>query len=251
MAEQTAEQIYVYGIVPADVRIEEGTEGVGDPPGEVRVIEHGDLAALVSPVRTDRALGTPDDLSAHAALLDATAGELPVLPLRFGAVLSGEDAVRDELLAAHHDDFRAALEELDGKAEYIINGRYDSTAILTEILHENEQAAQLRDEIRGKPEDATRQERIMLGELISNDIAARRDADTRQVVDLLSERGIDVHVRQPTHEDDAVHVACLAKTAEQDELEALVADLAEQWSGRVALRLLGPLAAYDFVTARE
>lgn len=246
-----AEQIYVYGIVPAQVQIEKGTTGVGDPPGDVRVIEQGDLGALVSPITTDRPLGTPDDLQAHAGLLDAAASEIPVLPLRFGAVLSSEDAVREELLAANHDDFRAALDELDGKAQYVIKGRYESNTILTDILRHNEQAAQLREEIKGKPEDATRNERIALGELISNDIAARREADTRRVVDLLTERGIEVSVRQPSHEDDAVHVACLAKTAQQSDLESIVNDLAREWSDRVSLRLLGPLAAYDFVITRR
>lgn len=245
-----ADKIYVYGIVPADVRIDKGTKGVGDPPGDVSVIEHGDLAALVSPLKTDRSLGTPDDLQAHADLLDAAASEVPVLPLRFGAVLAGANAVRDELLAAHHDEFRAALDELDGKAEYVIKGRYESSAVLAEILESNEQAARLREQIRGKPEDATRQERIALGEVISNDIDARRNADTQRVVELLSERGIAVSVRQPTHDDDAVHVACLAETERQADLEQLAGDLAGQWSGRVTLRLLGPLAAYDFVRAR-
>lgn len=246
-----AEQIYVYGIVPGRVRIDKGTTGVGDPPADVRVIEQGDLAALVSPLTMDRALGTPEDLQAHAALLDATAGEIPVLPLRFGAVLASEDAVRDELLAANHDEFRAALDELDGKAQYVIKGRYESSAVLTDILRHNEQAAQLREEIRGKPEETTRNERIALGELISKDIATRRDADTRRVAELLTERGIDVSVRQPSHEDDAVHLACLARTEQQDELESLVGDLAKEWSNRVELRLLGPLAAYDFVITKE
>lgn len=246
-----ADEIYVYGIVPAEVRIEEGTKGVGDPPGDVRVIEQGDLAALVSPVRTDRALGTPDDLQAHAGLLDAAASEVPVLPLRFGAVLSSEDAVRDELLAANHDEFRAALDELDGKAEYVIKGRYESNVILADILQHNERAARLREEIKGKPEDATRNERIELGELISNDIAARRDEDTRRVVDMLTERGIDVSVHQPSHEDDAVHVACLAKTAQHKDLQSMVDELSQEWSNRVGLRLLGPLAPYDFVITRR
>jgi hypothetical protein len=244
------DQLYVYGIVPADVRVEEGTKGVGDPPAQVRVVEQDGVAALVSPVEPDRALGTPQDLKAHAALLDAAASELPVLPLRFGAVLDSEDAVREELLAAHRDEFRAALDELDGKAEYVVKGRYDSSTILTEVLEQNQQAARLREQIRDKSEDATRNERIALGELISNDIAARREADTRRVAELLNERGIDVYIRQPTHEDDAVHLACLSETRRQGELESLVRDLAEQWSGRVTLRLLGPGAAYDFVTSR-
>ncbi len=245
-----ADGIYVYGIVPGDVRIDKGTKGVGDPPAEVRVIEHGELAALVSPLKTERALGTPDDLKVHAGLLDSAASEVPVLPLRFGAVLDSEDAVRDELLAANHDDFRAALDELDGKAEYVVKGRYENAMILTEILEENEKAQQLRDQIKGKPEDATRQERIALGELIDKAIGAKREADTSRVVELLRDRGMDVYVRQPTHEEDAVHVACLAETARQSELESMIGELADTWSGRVSLRLLGPLAAYDFVTTQ-
>lgn len=243
-----ADGIYVYGIVPGDVRIDEGTKGVGDPPAEVRVIEQGDIAALVSPLTTDKPLGSPQDLQAHARLLDAAAAEMPVLPLRFGAVLSGEDSVRDELLAANRDDFHAALDELDGKAEYIVKGRYDNDAILNEILEESDQAAQLRERIRGKPEDATRQERIALGELINNAIAAKRDADTRQVTKVLTDRGMQVSVREPSHEEDAVHVACLAETARQSDLETLVGELADKWSGRVKMRLLGPLAPYDFVS---
>lgn len=246
-----AEGIYVYGIVPGDVRIDKDTTGVGDPPAEVHVIEQGELAALVSPLRTERPLGTPADLKAHAGLLDAAASEVPVLPLRFGAVLDSEDAVRDELLAPHHDDFRAALDELDGKAQYVVRGRYENAAILGEILEENDQARRLREQIRGKPEDATRQERIALGELIDRAIGAKRDADTRRVVELLRDRGMDVYVRQPSHEEDAVHVACLAETARQSELESIVDELARTWSGRVSLRLLGPLAAYDFVTTQR
>jgi hypothetical protein len=246
-----ADAVYVYGIVPADVRIDEGNKGVGDPPGDVRVIEHGKLAALVSPLATDSPLGTPEDLQAHARLLDDAAAETPVLPLRFGAVLSAEDAVRDELLAPHQDDFLAALEELEGKAEYIVKGRYDNNAILGEILAENEQAAQLRDQLRGKSEDATRQERIALGELINNAIGVKRDADTQRVVELLSNHGMQVYVREPSHEEDAVHVACLAETAQQPDLETIVGELADKWSGRVAMRLMGPLAPYDFVSTRR
>ncbi|WP_178974166.1 GvpL/GvpF family gas vesicle protein, partial [Mycobacterium colombiense] len=53
--------IYVYGIVPADVQVEEHARGVGDPPAKVDVVREGDIAALISDVPTDRPLGTPED----------------------------------------------------------------------------------------------------------------------------------------------------------------------------------------------
>jgi hypothetical protein len=38
----------VYGIVPGDVELNSGVQGVGDPPGEITLVRSGDLAALVS-----------------------------------------------------------------------------------------------------------------------------------------------------------------------------------------------------------
>lgn len=239
--------IYVYGLVPADVETEPHARGVGDPPAEVKTVRHGKIAALVSQVDTSKPLGRPEDLTAHAALLDGTSAVAPVLPLRFGAVLTDEQAVTDELLTEHQDEFAAALAELEGKAQYVLKGRYEEGAILREILAENEQLAQLRDAIRGKPEAATRNERIALGEQINNALEAKRQADTETMVRVLDDLGVMVNVREPTHEEDALHIACLAETAKQADLEAAVDRMAREWEGRVKLRLLGPLAPYDFV----
>jgi hypothetical protein len=82
--------------------------------------------------------------------------QVPVLPLRFGAVVTTAQAVAEELLAAHHDRFAAALHELEGRAEYLVKGRYMEAAILAEVLSENEQAARLQDRIQSKDPDATR-----------------------------------------------------------------------------------------------
>ncbi|MEU4675300.1 GvpL/GvpF family gas vesicle protein [Amycolatopsis sp. NPDC023774] len=246
----TETAIYVYGILPADVDIDDDTRGVGDPPAEVSTVPSGPIAALVSEIPRDAPLGRPQDLSAHARLLDAAAAELPVLPLRFGAVVTDEQAVVDELLDANRDDFTAALEQLEGKAEYLVRARYDERAILREILSENDRMAQLAEAIRGKPEDATRNERMALGEQITQAIEAKRALDTQRVADALAESVVQLAPRQPTHEEEAVHLAVLAETERQDELEAVIDQLAQEWQGRVEVRLLGPLAAYDFVVTR-
>lgn len=74
-------------------------------------------------------LGTPDDLRTHREILDAIAAEMPVLPLDFGTVLPSEDAVAKELLAARHDEFADALEQLEGRAEFQVTGRYVKGAV--------------------------------------------------------------------------------------------------------------------------
>ncbi|KUI36148.1 gas vesicle protein GvpFL [Mycobacterium sp. IS-1496] len=246
-AEDLENAVYIYGIVPADVQVEDDAEGVGDPPGKVSTVREGKIAALVSEVPTDHALGTPDDLQAHAHLLDGAAAVAPVLPLRFGAVMTDAAAVAEELLRAHHDEFHETLTKLEGHAQYMVKGRYDEQTFLRDLLEESEQARMLRDDIRAKPEEASRDSRMALGELIANTIEAKRQADTATAVDALNTVARSVNVREPTHEWDAVNVAVLMEVAREEELEAAVDKLAENAQGRVELRLLGPMAAYDFV----
>src|SRR5689334_7670159 len=92
----------IYGFVPGDVEPTPSAQGVGDPPAEIDTVMYDDVAALVSDVPLDRPLGRSADLRAYQRLLDGTATVAPVLPVRFGTVLTDRDAVRD-LLADQHD----------------------------------------------------------------------------------------------------------------------------------------------------
>jgi Gas vesicle synthesis protein GvpL/GvpF len=239
--------VYVYGIVPADVKLNSGVHGVGDPPGEIRLVRSGDLAALVSEVDITKPLGTPEDLQVHEEILDATVADVPVLPSRFGAVLTNEEAVAAELLDAHHDEFAAALGQLEGRVQYIVRGRYAEQAILEEILSEDSSAARLRDRIRGADPDATRELRIELGEIINNTIAKKRQADTQLLLSAMKDHCVASGVRTETSELDAAYVAFLVEADQTDELDRVVQDLADRWQGRVELNVRGPMAPYDFV----
>jgi hypothetical protein len=236
---------YVYGVIPGEVESTPEAQGLGDRP--VTLVHHGEIAALVSEIDTDKAIGTPQHLRAHDELLNATVTEVPVLPLRFGAVMTTPEAVSEELLAPHHDEFRTALDELEGRAEYIVKGRYIERAVLAEVLTENEEAARLHAEIRDTTEDATRELRMRLGEIIGQGIAAKQEADTAGVVEALAPYAAATAVREPTHELDAAHVAFLVETSQESQFKQALDELAREWEERIDLRLRGPLAAYDFV----
>lgn len=242
--------LYVYGVVPADVEPQENATGVGDPPAEVAVIRHRGIGALVSEVG-DRPLGTPEDLTAHAALLDGSAAVAPVLPLRFGAVLPDAESVEHDLLEANYDEFSSALEQLEGRAQFVVKGRYSEDAILREVLAENPEADRLREQIRATGPEAARDARMALGENIYHALESARAADTRRAVDTLEPLQPVISERPPTHDLDAVHLAILVELARRGELEQAVSEVAGHWDDRVAVELLGPMAAYDFVMKRE
>ncbi|GAA4253587.1 GvpL/GvpF family gas vesicle protein [Dactylosporangium darangshiense] len=242
----TATGIYVYGIVPADVETEPEARGVGEDAARISVVRHDRIGALVSEIPLDRPLGTPDDLLAHERLLDAVAGVVPVLPMRFGAVLTDRQATVDELLAPHHDEFDTALRELEGLAEYLINARYVQDAILREVLAEDPELERRRAALRGRPDEETHAERIALGEAIGGAVDVHRDVDASAIAEALVPVVADLVMRPPPGEFDVAAVAVLAETGREKELVHAVQELARRWAGRVEVRLLGPVAPYDF-----
>ena len=88
MTAQAETGVYVYGVLPGDTELPRQATGVGDPPSPVRLVKFRDIAALVSDVDVAQPLGTSQDLLAHQDLLDASAAEVAVLPMKFGAVVA-------------------------------------------------------------------------------------------------------------------------------------------------------------------
>jgi Gas vesicle synthesis protein GvpL/GvpF/Lsr2 len=208
--------ICVYGILPAEIEVAADIPGVGEHPGPLRDVRLDGLAALISEVDVSAPLGSPEDLRTYREILDATAAEVPVLPLPFGTILASQDAVADELLAAHHDEFTAALDRLEGRAEFQVKGRYVKNAGLV-----NEAAA------------------------------ARREKDTRALRHAMAGVCAASVTREPVHELDAVHVAFLVAVDQEREVERIIKDLARHWEGRIDVQLLGPMAAYDFTPTAQ
>ena len=134
-----------------------------------------------------------------------------------------DDAVARELLEPHQEEFAAVLAELEGRAEYMVKGRYDQDAILAEVLAENPEAERLRSEIRDADPDITWDARIALGELVSQAITSKRETDTQVLGDRLAGLCAASLVRDPTHDLDAVHVAFLL---DEDQAGKLASGLA-------------------------
>src|SRR5438046_1211476 len=76
------------------------------------------------------------------------------------------ESVAEELLRGNYDEFAAALHALEGHAEFIVKGRYDEDTILREVISESTEAQQLREQMAGMSEDAARNSRMALGEIV-------------------------------------------------------------------------------------
>jgi hypothetical protein len=236
---------YVYGLVGADTDLPDGLAGLG-PSGRVSTVAHGRVAAIVSDVPTDRLLGTRDDLLTHEAVVDTVAATAAVLPMRFPAVVEEEGVVK-ELLAPHHDQFEAMLDELEGRVQFTLKGRYEQDVVLREVLEGHKEIRGLQEKVRELPEEASYYDRVRLGELVVAALEERRDDEAAQMLERLRPFAVSTMANPPGQPEDLINAAFLVERERVREFEDAVEDMGRDLIGRVRLRLLGPLAPYDFI----
>lgn len=243
---ETRRGTYVYGITRARESAPGDLPAVGGESG-VRAVSRGGLSALVSDLEINRPLGTPEDLLAHERVLDAVAAETTVLPMRFGSVLTDADAVAEELLEPHREKFESALAELDGAVQYVVRGTYLADEHLREVVEEQPAIAELRDRLRDVADDAGQDERVRLGEMVHDAVLAKRQADAERLVQAIGPTALRAQVHDVVGESEALHVSFLVDRDQVPDFEARLEELALQWTERVGLRQIGPLAPYDFL----
>lgn len=235
---------YVYGIIRAgDVSTK--LVGINDEP--VSPVSSEGLAALTSDVPEEFLEAGRDELFTHSRVLAQALEQGTVLPMRFGVVLPDERSVREELLAPHSEEFEAQLRDLDGKIEINLKVLHDEETILREVLAEIPEAAELRQSIQGKPEDATYYERIRLGELIAQALDDKREQTGPAIVDQLSPYAAAVQVGDPAHERMALNASFLVERENLERFDKAVDELGEEQGGRIRLRYTGPLPPHSFV----
>ncbi|MCW2863635.1 MAG: gas vesicle synthesis GvpLGvpF [Actinoallomurus sp.] len=245
VANPCAPVCYVYGIVPACTHLPEGLMGTGG--GRVRLVRHGALAGVISEIPAAGALGSREDLLAHESVVASLAARTTMLPLRFSAVVTTADAVAKEMLEPYYDWFTGILAELEGRAEFSVSGTYVQDTVLREVLAEEPEVMRLRESLRGLPEDTGYYERVRLGELIVHALDAKREVDTEDLAQTLSQYAVAVAPRPPVNEDTAADAAFLVADDDRANFRKAVDELGYRWAGRIKLHVLGPLAPYDFV----
>jgi Gas vesicle synthesis protein GvpL/GvpF len=239
-----ATSLYVYGVIPAaDARGWPGADGLEGPSSTVVA---GELAALVSALPAGRTPGRRDDLEAHRRVLSLANERGTTIPMRFGIVIDDEDRVREDLLVRHAAELTDLLRKLDGHVQMSVRAFYAEDALLREVAESDPEIARRTAAIQGLSELESRQERIQLGELVAERVAARREQDGRALLDALSPLVTEVRVDPPGSERVALNAQLLVRRDRRDALDAAVGLLGNALEGHLALRYLGPLPPYSF-----
>jgi hypothetical protein len=237
---------YVYGVDRAGAgRVPADLVGVGGAP--VRTVEHGNIAAVVAEVDLDRPPGRRQDLVAHSEVLDGLMTSGVVVPVQFGSVLPSSESVVVDLLAPSADYFAELLDQLEGRAQFNLRATYHESVVLGEVIEENADIAELRERTRAVPEESAYGERVRLGELVAHALEDKRAWDADALLNVILPWVAGHAVRSGGGLDHVLEVALLVDDDRRSDFEEQLEALAESVHERIRLRLVGPVAPYDFV----
>jgi hypothetical protein len=238
-------QLYVYGVVRAGRELGVQSKGVGDGP--VRLVATDNLAALTSEVGEGPLEGGREELMTHARVLEEALAGGVVLPMRFGVVMPDEETVREELLSEHRAELESQLDDLEGKVELNLKAIYDEDVLMSEVVRQSRPIAELRESLQGQPEDATYYERIRLGEMVAEEVNAKREQDGQQILARLEPLALRVDVGDPIHERMALNASFLVERTQVEAFDKVVEALGAEQSDRMRFKYTGPLPPHSFV----
>lgn len=230
-------EVHVYGVIDA--------ADACDLPSGVRRVAHGDLAAVVANGE-GTSVRAASALREHWRILEEIVRQTTVLPIRFGTVMAGDDAVVADFLAPAHDGLRVGLEALAGKVQVTVKGTYDQEALLRGVVAGSTAVARLKAQVDVLSEAAGYAKRIQLGELVSSEVERQRERDVALVLERLEPLAVASRAESASGLDGAVNAAFLVERDGIDAFGAAAGALASELSGRIALRSIGPLPAYSF-----
>ncbi|MCI3271178.1 GvpL/GvpF family gas vesicle protein [Streptomyces cylindrosporus] len=234
---------YVYGITAkSHPAFSEDLGGVGDPPRPVRILEQGELAAVVSDapegLRPKRR-----DLLAHQTVLAEAGAAGPVLPMRFGSVAPDDDTVTG-VLAERADHYKERLRALEGKVEYNVKAVHQEEAVLHRVMSENPEIRALTEANR-QAGGGSYEQRLQLGEMVVAAVKAREAEDAVEVQRALEPVAAAVSVG-PESTGWLVNVSFLV---DRDAAEPFLTEVenVRKSHPHIELRVNGPLPPYSFV----
>lgn len=239
--------LYVYGIMRASDAAPTVRAARGEVGPQLDTVEHGPVAAVVSPVPEGQPRLRREDILAHSDVLQAVFHRGLVLPILLGTALADGEAVARDLLAPQAEALAARLDAVDGKAEMQVKAIYAEAPLLRAVLAGDPALRRAVERAQGMPAAATHFEQIRIGEAIAAAVRARQVADGEAMLAALRPHVVAIHLSPPHHERAVMNAAFLVEADALSRFDDALEQLSRDRSGEIECRLIGPLPPYSFV----
>ena len=237
---------YLYAVLPADgahLRY----DGIGLKGTDVYAITADALAAVVSDVPDERLRPERRHLAAHQQVLKAIMKQLTPLPMSFGHIADGPEAIRD-ILRRNQDAFLDQLRRVDGKVEMGLRVAWSVPSIFEYFVAVHPRLRMLRDELFRGGREPSQDDKIELGRQFDLALNEDRMACTAKVIDVLTPCCFETATSPPRDEREVMNLACLVGRDAEADFERGVFEAAKLFDDNFAFDYSGPWPPYTFVS---
>lgn len=243
---------YLYGVIGAQEPVTFGVSGFPPDSKPVYTVVHQGLAGVVSDY------GGPDFASlareeqlrclmAHQEVIERVMEKgHAILPIKFGTLVQGDDAVGC-ILQQEHSRLGQALEQMDGKVEMEVVAIWDLKRVLNDIGRSDE-IAHIRESIASRPTTETLEQRIRAGKLVKESLDGRREKFRVRIVESFAGIALRAQPNALLADEMVANVAFLIPRERQGDFDQGLRELDSAFHDEVNFRVIGPLPPYSFST---
>ena len=242
---QTATGFYVYSFLNSKDRdsiLAENLKGIED--AEISIIEHNDIAVVVSAIVPKKIRPQRKFLAAHQEIVTHLAKHWSMLPVSFGLIADDIEQVH-HIMDKNHDLLINQLNRVGGNVEMTVALKWTAPNIPQYFVDRYPELQAARAMIvEGK---ASREDQIEMGRVYESLLNNERAMHSQIFLDQLSPIAKELEVQPHRDDADVMRLACLIQRDREEEFTAAVYKAAESFSDDFAITFNGPWPPYSFV----
>jgi len=240
----------IYGFIEGDESRRFGPLGIDGR--EVYTLSFEGISALVSTLPHKGFDDLPKEtllrnLTVYQSVIEQVMNEHPVIPLKFGSLLEGDEAVI-YILRRGKEAIVQNLKEMEGRIELDVAAFWpDLKAVLAEIGQTDEIKA-LKEDAAGKSEEDVLKMQIRAGKQVKTLLDQKREACQSEIMAPLLEIAEKHCIHSLMDDSMIMNTAFLVQRENASRLEEIVKDLDSRYEDRITFRIIGPMPPYSFRT---
>jgi hypothetical protein len=235
---------YLYAIISGSEKRDYGHCGIGD--GTVYTLTAGDVAAVVSDVPDRRIRPERRLLAAHNNVLKHLMEDTSPLPMSFGIIADGPEAIR-KILTLNLEAILSQLRRVEGKVEMGLRLSWSVPNIFEYFVSTCPDLKMARDRFFAGHREPSQEDKIELGRMFERLISDVREEHVATVEEILSECTTEIKRNKCRSEREVMSLACLIARDAQEVFEEGIFKAAGCFNNDYTFDFSGPWAPHNFV----
>lgn len=237
---------YMYGIILREGKIDFAAKGVYG--SDVYCLPHCEIGAIISDISDLELEIAEENILAQERVVEAMMENAPILPMRFGTIVDGEEKVL-AMLKNYYHDFVENLQRVRGKVELGVKILWEPIAVREEIIHLNHKIKTIRQTLEKlSPSKRYLQEKLE-GHLIETATQGRADALVTNIHARLKRCAEDSCLRKMVSPKMILNASYLVLRERVDDFRKEFQSVRKQHR-RLAFLYSGPWPPYSFITVK-